>query len=424
MRGKDACSLRADSQHPYAQRPNATDRQTAPVPQRRMRHQTDLRPRGGGRVCHASLGYRLGRVLLDGAAAFSLAIGPYVKSATNWPTVTRSPCLTMRLRTILLRTRTWSRHGIRTWAKCDASTAARREVVLTIDGLQPEKGHETLYVVREVTHNRVWFAEPLLSGSTAEVRKLFVRAKHLARTLRLKTCFGFRTNRTRSSNALPQSFPGCRTVIARTTSFAIWPPQFSTWTAGRRRKCVQKSADCGPWSARFSTRGKRTQALRGQPEGGTSPLAGASGDVVLDYCSVVRGILNDNHGGPAHPAGLRMLEALGDVQKSLCRVASSGKSGPGFDLLTRLKGLIDRGVMDQRESFTACAEVHPARSPGDKPSGPSDRAASGETAVAVRRKGQRLSTPCGGWGVYAFRQGDDGVPPRPVRECQVQCVSA
>ena len=30
------------------------------------------------------------------------------------------------------------------------------EIVLSIDGLQPEKGHETLYVVRELA-KRVWF---------------------------------------------------------------------------------------------------------------------------------------------------------------------------------------------------------------------------------------------------------------------------
>ena len=88
----------------------------------------------------------------------------------------------------------------------------------------------------------------------------------------------------------------------------------------------------------------------------TSLLAGESGDVVLDYCSVVRGILNDNHGGPYHPAGVRMLEALGDVQESLDRVASSGKAGPAFDLLKRLKGFIDRGVADQQESFTRVRE--------------------------------------------------------------------
>ena len=37
-------------------------------------------------------------------------------------------------------------------------------VMLAIDGLQPEKGHETLYVVRELERKRVWFAESLLSS--------------------------------------------------------------------------------------------------------------------------------------------------------------------------------------------------------------------------------------------------------------------
>ena len=33
------------------------------------------------------------------------------------------------------------------------------DVTLSIDGLQPEKGHETLYVVRELRKGRIWFAE-------------------------------------------------------------------------------------------------------------------------------------------------------------------------------------------------------------------------------------------------------------------------
>ena len=44
------------------------------------------------------------------------------------------------------------------------------EIILSIDGLQPEKGHETLYVVRELTRKRVWFAEALLSATADEVR--------------------------------------------------------------------------------------------------------------------------------------------------------------------------------------------------------------------------------------------------------------
>jgi hypothetical protein len=53
-------------------------------------------------------------------------------------------------------------------------------LVLTIDGLQPEKGHETLYTVREVNAKRVWFAEALLSSSTDEVCRLLERAREIA----------------------------------------------------------------------------------------------------------------------------------------------------------------------------------------------------------------------------------------------------
>src|SRR5437870_1975179 len=61
--------------------------------------------------------------------------------------------------------------------------ATTRQVVLSIDGLQPEKGHETLYVVRELGRQRVWFAKPLLSSATNEIRPLIVQAKEWAERL-------------------------------------------------------------------------------------------------------------------------------------------------------------------------------------------------------------------------------------------------
>jgi len=50
-------------------------------------------------------------------------------------------------------------------------------------------------------------------------------------------------------------------------------------------------------------------------------------DVVLDYCAATRGILNDDQGGPLHPPGLRMAEALGDVRASLQRNLEAQKGG-------------------------------------------------------------------------------------------------
>ncbi len=59
-----------------------------------------------------------------------------------------------------------------------------RHLLLSIDGLQPEKGHETLYVVRELGQQRVWFAEALLASATDEIRRLIVQARAWAELIR------------------------------------------------------------------------------------------------------------------------------------------------------------------------------------------------------------------------------------------------
>ena len=50
-------------------------------------------------------------------------------------------------------------------------------------GCNQKKGHETLYVVRELTSKRVWFAEPLLSSATEEVRRLIIVARQWSECL-------------------------------------------------------------------------------------------------------------------------------------------------------------------------------------------------------------------------------------------------
>jgi hypothetical protein len=56
-------------------------------------------------------------------------------------------------------------------------------LILSIDGLRPEEGHETPYIVLELTGERVWFAEPPLSATAAEVHRLIARAKGRADAL-------------------------------------------------------------------------------------------------------------------------------------------------------------------------------------------------------------------------------------------------
>lgn len=57
------------------------------------------------------------------------------------------------------------------------------------------------------------------------------------------------------------------------------------------------------------------------------PPCPAAADVVLEYCAAVRGILNDDQGGPLHPPGIRMADALGQVRESLQRNLEAKKGG-------------------------------------------------------------------------------------------------
>src|SRR5262249_49653525 len=82
------------------------------------------------------------------------------------------------------------------------------ELILTIDGIQPEKGHETLYVVRELSAGRVWFAEALLSSAEPEVRRLLSRAREWAERLGKKVRLWMSDKQDAFVTGIALEFPG------------------------------------------------------------------------------------------------------------------------------------------------------------------------------------------------------------------------
>ena len=62
------------------------------------------------------------------------------------------------------------------------------------------------------------------------------------------------------------------------------------------------------------------------PRSDPRPVSEAE-QVVLDYCAAVRGILNDDQGGPLRPPGVRMAEALAEVHDSIGRAQMEKKGG-------------------------------------------------------------------------------------------------
>jgi hypothetical protein len=143
--------------------------------------------------------------------------------------------------------------------------AAYRHVealVLSIDGLPPEKGHETLYVVRELNAKRIWFAEALLSSNADEVRRLLSQARAWATQVGLRSTCGCRTNKTRSSPGSRPSFPESRIDIASIIFCATWPSRCWRQIGTPRSRCAAQYAGCVPSNARYCSNGSSSSPKR------------------------------------------------------------------------------------------------------------------------------------------------------------------
>jgi hypothetical protein len=241
-------------------------------------------------------------------------------------------------------------------------------LVLTIDGLQPEKGHETLYVVRELRGKRVWFAEALLSSNTDEVQRLLVKAKDWAQQLGKPVELWMSDKQDAFVKGIGTEFPDtphryCQNHFLRDLAKPMLEQdshakvQMRKKVRGLRdiekqiledRRKVQAEPEAASVSAAATSEPREVvpqasstasaaepaastavagaaQAVR--PQDAAETAADEAGQVVLDYCAAVRGILNDDQGGPLHPPGLRMAEALQEVRASLQRNLDVKKGG-------------------------------------------------------------------------------------------------
>jgi hypothetical protein len=221
------------------------------------------------------------------------------------------------------------------------------DIILSIDGLQPEKGHECLYVVRELRAGRVWFAEPLLSSAAAEVQRLFERARDLAARIGKPVRGWISDKQDAFVSGVRAVFPGvphryCANHFLRDAAKPVVEADSHAKVQMRRKvrglrdierkllaeqnQPVAATAPAASAAAQECTT-VPAAAAASAPPAGTVPRDTAAGQVVLDYCAAVRGILNDDQGGPLHPPGVRMAEALGEVRDSIGRARVEKKGG-------------------------------------------------------------------------------------------------
>jgi hypothetical protein len=214
------------------------------------------------------------------------------------------------------------------------------ELVLSIDGLQPEKGHETLYVVRELTQKRVWFAEALISATDDEVRRLIAKARGWAESLGKTVVLWVSDKQDAFVKGIAAEFPGvdhryCQNHFLRDVAQPILEADSHAKVQMRRKvrglrkieqavlkhQCLEAGETPGANDAEATT------TVIAELPSPLSPEPDSACDVVLHYCAAVRGILNDDQGGPLHPPGLRMGNALSEVRDSIQRNLDEKKGG-------------------------------------------------------------------------------------------------
>ena len=218
---------------------------------------------------------------------------------------------------------------------------------------------------------RVWFAEPLLSSATQEVRRLIVVARQWAARL-AKPVRGWMSDKQDAFvTAIATECPGRphrdgQNHFLRDVAKPVLEMDSRAKVKMRRTVRGLRAIERGVPEERRHARAPEPTAPHETSQADAAPLselpaaaapvpcassdvgvvrtdspleatgvaaAGEpgveeeAGEVVLEYCAAVRGILNDSQGGPLHPPGVRMSEALQDVRDSLDRTLQAKKGG-------------------------------------------------------------------------------------------------
>lgn len=173
-------------------------------------------------------------------------------------------------------------------------------VLLAIDGLQPDVGHEVLWVIREVLSGEILLARALLSSAHEDLAALLNEVKEgLSVTVQGLISDGQKTIRQAVASVFPQvPHQLCHFHYLREAAKPIYE-------ADRHAKKELKK----------QVRGIR--AIERSLEKETEEEA----QTVRDYCQAVRSSLTDDGRPPLEASGLKLHDRLQQISDSIDRVA-------------------------------------------------------------------------------------------------------
>jgi hypothetical protein len=181
------------------------------------------------------------------------------------------------------------------------------KAVLAVDGLQPDMGHEVLWVVRDCLSGEVLSAKSLLSARQQELAEL-LRAVASAAGVPVQAVVT--DGQWSVRKAVAAALPGV-------------PHQFCQFHY--LREAARPIADADRHAKKeLKKKVRGVRKIERAVEGREDPAA----EVVRGYCGAVRASLTDDGRPPLAAAGLKLHERLGAVSDSLGRLAEKGGCRP------------------------------------------------------------------------------------------------
>jgi hypothetical protein len=180
-------------------------------------------------------------------------------------------------------------------------TAAAGRVILAIDGLQPDVGHEVLWVIRDVISGEVLLAQSLLSSTRDDLAKLLAEVKD---ALEVPIAGVVSDGQTSIRNAAAEALKGVPHQLCH--SHYLREAATPAYEADRHAKVQLKK----------KVRGIRP--IERQVEGRDD----AEARTIRGYCAAVRSALTDDGRPPLEASGLKLRDRLAGVAESLDRVGA------------------------------------------------------------------------------------------------------
>src|SRR4051812_21624514 len=209
----------------------------------------------------------------------------------------------------------------------------QRRVILAIDGLQPDVGHEVLWVLRDCLSGEILLTRSLLSSTAKDLAGLITEV-HQALPVPI-------------TGVISDGQDSLRKAVARALPGV--PHQLCQFHYLREAaKPISEADRHAKKELKKRVRGIRRIERQAEQAAESDPDDEES-EIVRGYCAAVRAALTDDGLPPLAAPGLKLQDRLSQIAASLDQVAARAGGLPGG--LPRLQQLLRRGLEETAALF-------------------------------------------------------------------------